>query len=117
VIVANSTVGLFALREGRPVKVLGGAIYDVPGLTTAGSLDDFWATATAPDPALLQRFIATLAAEIQARGSFYEAAGRLVAADEMARRLLTGTVGPHAPVLPPPRLATLRRARLAAGST
>ncbi|MEM1278367.1 MAG: capsular biosynthesis protein, partial [Pseudomonadota bacterium] len=38
----NSTTGLSALRAGCPVKSLGKAIYDLPGLTHRGSLDSFW---------------------------------------------------------------------------
>jgi capsular polysaccharide export protein len=112
VVVANSTVGLQALRAGKPVKTLGAAVYDMPGLTAQEPLDAFWQSPPSPDPALVHRLIATLVDEVQVRGSFYERAGRRLAAAEMARRIAAGTVGPATPVNPPPRLAGLRRHRL-----
>jgi capsular polysaccharide export protein len=115
VIVANSTVGLLALRNGKPVKTLGAAIYDMPGLTAQAPLDRFWQTPPPPDPALVERLIVTLAAEVQVRGSFYQREGRRVAAAAMAQRLMAGTVGPAKPICPPPRVAGLRRRRLALG--
>ncbi len=41
VVTVNSTVGLAALRAGVPVKPLGDAVYDVPGLTHSGDIARF----------------------------------------------------------------------------
>jgi capsular polysaccharide export protein len=113
VIVANSTVGLHALRAGKPVKTLGAAVYAMPGLTAQMPLDAFWHDPPPPDRARLDRLLATLAVQVQVRGSFYERRGRRLAAAEMARRIAAGAVGPARPVFPPPRVAGLRRRRLA----
>ncbi len=48
----NSTVGLRAIVLGRPVKALGRAVWDVPGLAHQGPLDAFWTEGAPPDPAL-----------------------------------------------------------------
>jgi capsular polysaccharide export protein len=74
VVLVNSTVGMSALHHGAPTIVLGRAIYDMPGLTYRGSLDDFWAAAPEckPDRALFERFRSRLIAETQINGSFYK---------------------------------------------
>lgn len=87
VVLANSTVGLHALRMGVPVKALGAAVYDLPGLTHQGDLDAFW---THPDPVneeLERAFVAALAKEIQVEGAFYNRAGQIRAIDGIVERL------------------------------
>ena len=49
VVTINSTSGTLALSEGVPVIALGQAVYDLPGVTFDGSLDDFWGDPGAPD--------------------------------------------------------------------
>ena len=39
----NSTSATLALAPARPVCTIGEAIYNMPGLTIRGHLDDFWA--------------------------------------------------------------------------
>lgn len=111
IITINSTVGIHALRAGRPVKVLGAAIYELPGLTHRGGLDSFWNEPETPDGECVRCFLSALAAEIQVKGSFYNLEGRRVAVAEMAIRILEGRVGPREQwrVTPPPRLRKLRR--------
>lgn len=70
VVTANSTVGLQALYHKTPVKVLGKAIYDIPGLTCSEDLDRYWSNPTRPDPVLYQRFREYLLATNQVNGSF-----------------------------------------------
>jgi capsular polysaccharide export protein len=74
VVVVNSTVGLSALHHGAPTKVCGNALYDMPGLTWQGALNDFWCAAPAskPDHSLYQRFRDHLVATTQLNGSFYK---------------------------------------------
>lgn len=74
VVVVNSTVGLSALLHGAATKVCGKALYDMPGLTFQGSLDEFWRAAadSKPDSALYQRFRDYLVARTQLNGSFYK---------------------------------------------
>ncbi len=114
VLTINSTVGVHALRVGAPVKTLGAAVYAMAGLTHQGPLDGFWTAPQAPDPALVARWLATIAEQIQFKGSFYQKEGRRLAAEAMAARLLEGPVGPVGP-RPAARLANLRAARLARG--
>ncbi len=106
VLVINSTVGLHALRAGRPVKVLGVAIYDMMGLTEQRGLDEIWRAPISPDPQLVDSLVRVLGATIQVRGSFYDLEGRRAAATEMVRRILAMEVNqPGAFIEPPPRLA------------
>lgn len=86
VIVANSTVGLTALRLGAPVIALGKAIYDLSELTFQGPLDGFWADAPPPDPARLATFLAALG-RIQLPGGF-DGEGARPGAEAMAEKLL-----------------------------
>ena len=70
VVTANSTVGLQALYHKTAVKVLGQAIYDIPGLTCSESLEQFWKNPVSPDPELYQKFRNYLLATNQINGSF-----------------------------------------------
>ncbi len=74
VVVVNSTVGLAALQHGAPTKVCGSALYALPGLTFAGSLDMFWkqARSAKPDRDFFARFRGHLIARTQLNGSFYK---------------------------------------------
>ena len=71
VVMINSTVGLQALQEGTPVKVLGNAVYDMAGLTFQGSLDAFWQGPGGVDDDLCKAFRGFLLRTNQANGSFY----------------------------------------------
>lgn len=92
-VTVNSTVGLRALVLNRPVKALGQAVWDVPGLSHQGPLDLFWSEAEAPDPALRDDFLAALQATTQVRGVFYAPEGRARAVAETVERLEAGRVG------------------------
>jgi capsular polysaccharide export protein len=67
----NSTTGLQALFHGKPVKVLGRAIYNLPQLTCQQSLDEFWVHPTAVDRQYYVRFRELLIKNSQLNGSFY----------------------------------------------
>jgi len=73
-ITINSTVGLEALLVGKPVKVMGKAVYDIGGLTYSGKLDEFWKEAFnfRPDMELLEKFVYYLIRETQVNGSVYK---------------------------------------------
>jgi capsule polysaccharide modification protein KpsS len=79
-VMINSTVGLQSIQYGTPVKVLGDAVYDMPGLTHQGSLAEFWRDPGQVDDALYQAFRTYLLCVNQANGSF-------------AKRLPTVTTG------------------------
>jgi capsular polysaccharide export protein len=74
VVVVNSTVGLSALHHGVPTKVCGIALYDLPGLTYAGSLAKFWRAApeAIPQRDLYLKFREHLVRRTQVNGSFYK---------------------------------------------
>ncbi|NTV96354.1 MAG: capsular biosynthesis protein [Thiobacillus sp.] len=86
-VTVNSTSGLQALAMDAPVTVLGEAVYDVPGLTFQGSLDDFWHQAVAPDQRLRDAYLDAMAACIQVRGVFYREPGLGAAVNEAVTRL------------------------------
>ncbi len=87
VVTVNSTVGIWALRVGRPVMTLGAAVYDIPGLTYQGELDRFWTEAVPARPELWEAFVRTMAAHIQIRGVYYKREGREAAVQAAARKL------------------------------
>ncbi len=74
VITVNSTVGVTALLMGKPVKVMGEAIYDIDGLTFKGKLDEFWKESLSfkVDEEILKGFINYLKDNILINGSFYK---------------------------------------------
>jgi len=87
VVTVNSTAGVTAMKAGKPVKTLGQAIYDVPGLVFQGSLDDFWTNAQPPDTILRKAYIRAMAACIQVKGGFFSETGLRAAVEESAYRL------------------------------
>jgi len=105
VVLVNSTVGLTALRSGRPTKTLGAAIYDLPGLTEQAPLDAFWQDPAVPDAGFVDVFVRALARATQLKGSLYDPAGMEAGAQEIVRRVATGVGQSSWFVYPPPRLA------------
>ena len=71
VVVINSTVGFSALLHGTPVKAMGRAIYDMPGLTSQEPLDRFWQNPGTVSKALFRAFRRHLVATTQINGSFH----------------------------------------------
>ena len=67
-ICVNSTSATLALAEGRPVCVLGDAIYRIPGLTFEGHIDDFWSNPGRPEPGLYDDFRRVLVERCLIRG-------------------------------------------------
>jgi len=106
VITVNSTVGISALLHGAPTIALGEAIYDLPGLTFQGHLEDFWQQAAPPDTVLLQAFLNTVRHYTQINGNLYTPQGIAMALNACVQRL------EHAA-----RLPTSKPGRPAAGTT
>jgi len=71
VVTVNSTVGSQALVQHCPTMALSDPIYNLPGLTFQGTLDDFWSRCQRPDPELLHCFRATVIHTTQVNGGFY----------------------------------------------
>ena len=87
VVTVNSTSGIKALQQGRPVKTLGQAIYDIEGLTHQSPLDDFWKAPCPPESGFVDNFVALVAATIQIRGTHFTKEGMLAAARNAAEQL------------------------------
>lgn len=95
-VTVNSTSGLAALQAGCPLKITGVAIFDVPGLTFQGALDDFWTKASPPDRDLVNDYIRLLAGAVHIRGGYYTQSALDVAVTATVDRLEQGL-----PWLPP----------------
>lgn len=95
VVVINSTVGLSALHHQTPVITLGKAVYNIPGLTFQGPLQQFWTEAQqqVPDLGLYWKFRNYVVDHTQLNGSFYKP---LPGSDA------SGLVGPPAVLSAPP---------------
>lgn len=86
-VTVNSTTGTLALGTGIPVAVLGTAIYDLPGITHQGSLDDFWAKPISPDHDLYEAFRRVLVSRCLLHGGFSNTAARAILLSQAALRL------------------------------
>lgn len=76
-ITMNSTVGTQSLQALTPIKVLGTAVYDIPGLTYQGDLATFFHAPGSVDAELFDCFRLWLLATNQINGSFYKRASGL----------------------------------------
>ena len=74
-VTVNSTSATFALASGVPVIALGRAVYDLPGLTHQGSLEQFWRAPSPPDAGLFEDFRRVLAHACLLEGDFFTRAG------------------------------------------
>ncbi|MDD2893190.1 MAG: capsular biosynthesis protein [Halothiobacillaceae bacterium] len=71
VVTINSTVGLSSLYHAVPVKLLGAAVYDVPGLVSPLPLETFWQTPGEVDQELFFRYKRELIRTSQLNANFY----------------------------------------------
>lgn len=71
IITINSTTALQAFYHFAPVKVMGGAFFNMQGLTSQNSLADFWHEPMAPDEEFADQFRSYLLDHGQVNGSFY----------------------------------------------
>ena len=67
----NSTSGLSGLIHNMPVKVLGRAHYDIPGITDQNTLAEFWNHPTPPDSNLFHAYRMYHLNVTQINGNFY----------------------------------------------
>lgn len=89
-ITINSTVGISSIHHRTPVKVMGTAVYDMPGLTFQGSLPEFLRDPGGPpDQDLYRAFRRYLLHANQANGNFYK---RVVGERGIGVRWFTGEV-------------------------
>ncbi len=89
-VVVNSTIGITALRLGVPLKVLGNAVFDMPGLSAQQPLAAFWHDPQPPDPRLVADFMRVLTGTIQVRGGYYEPNSQQCAVAEAVEQLEQG---------------------------
>ncbi|WP_420381094.1 capsule biosynthesis protein [Novosphingobium sp.] len=91
----NSTSGTLGLAMGKPVVVLGDAVYDIPGLTHEGGLDSFWCDPQTPDPVLYDAFKRSLHARCLVRGGLASASAMRILIENSVDGLLldTGAAG------------------------
>lgn len=69
-VTVNSTSGTLGLRAGKPVFVLGSAIYDIRGITHQGRLDHFWSKPEPPNMKIYHAFQRVLHARCLIPGGF-----------------------------------------------
>lgn len=74
-VLVNSTTATLAMQLKSPVIALGTALFNLPGLTFQGPLDQFWHQASPPDPVLFKNFRRTLIHLTQINGDFYSEDG------------------------------------------
>lgn len=71
VVTVNSSAGFSALYHGCPLKSLGDAAYNIPGLANIGPLDSFWQNPEKPDEAVYEAMQTALHQTTQYPGGFY----------------------------------------------
>ena len=67
----NSTSGIIALENGIPTITLSNPIYNLPGLTSQATLDEFWNEHLPPDAKLFKNFRRVVINTTQVNGGFY----------------------------------------------
>ena len=91
-IAVNSTAASRALALDRPVKLLGQSVFNIPGLTFQGELDEFWTQGEAPQAALRDAACALLCAAYMVRGVYFAREGRTAAVLATVERLDRGLI-------------------------
>jgi len=91
-IAVNSTAASRALALDRSVKLLGQSVFNIPGLTFQGELDDFWTQGEAPQAALRDAAFALLCAAHMVRGVYFAREGRNAAVRATVERLDRGLI-------------------------
>lgn len=108
-VMVNSSAALEALEMGVAVKALAPAIYDMPGITFQGSLDELWQTGFKPDNEVYAAFVSILKHSTQVPGALYGKQAIKSAVEHMANKILSKQLNlPGGYVDPPPRLGANR---------
>lgn len=74
-VTVNSTSGTLSLAAGKPVKVLGEAVYDIPDITNQDPLDLFWRQPGTPHAETWDAFYRLMAHRCLIHGAFLSNAG------------------------------------------
>jgi len=105
-VMVNSSAALEAIDQGLSVKTLAPAIYDIPGMTFQGELDDFWVTGFRPRQEIVMAFVKVLKHSTQVPGALYGKAAIESAANAMAGKVIQKQLNqPAGYVEVPPRLS------------
>lgn len=91
VVLVNSTTGMSALDQGKPLIALGSAIFDMEGLTFQGSLKDFWTALQPPNKSLFRKFCEVLLATSLINGNLYSDRGVAVGVKAAIKMLARDT--------------------------
>ena len=83
----NSTSATLALAAGSPVCTLGEAIYNIPGMTFARHIDEFWNNPVPPEPGLYGAFRRVLVDRCLVRGGLASESAVKTLIDSMLLRL------------------------------
>ena len=83
-VLINSTVGISSMYHQTPVKAMGRAIYDFPGLTHQGSLETFWQNPEKVDAKKYTAYRNYLIAKTQLNGSIYTSINNAESAEGVA---------------------------------
>ncbi len=86
-VTVNSTVGALSVGLNCPTITLSDPIYNLPGLTYQGILDEFWQDEVRPDAELFKHFRNTVIHTTQVNGGLYSKQG-IAMAVENCRRVL-----------------------------
>ena len=97
-VTVNSTSATLALRHNVPTIALGTAIYDLPGITHQGKLDDFWARPQAPDAETFEAFRRVLHDRCLVYGGFASKSAVETLVDSTVERLMTQGPSPIQPM-------------------
>lgn len=87
-VTVNSTTGCISLAAGVPTIALSDPIYNLPGLTFQGGVDDFWLAEDKPDQELFRCFRNAVMVATQINGGFYCRQGIELAVKNSARVLV-----------------------------
>lgn len=87
----NSTSATLALAAGSPVCALGDAVYNIPGLTFVGHLDEFWMDPVPPEPGLYGAFRRVLVDRCLVRGGLASESAVATLVNSMTERLCSLT--------------------------
>lgn len=87
-VTVNSTSAMIALENNCPVIALGGSIYNMPGLTYYGKLDEFWNSfCLKTDRDLFYGFKRFVILETQVNGGFYCDKGIRIAVKNIVKKI------------------------------
>jgi len=87
VVTVNSTLGCLSVGVGCPTVALSDPIYNLPGLTFQGKLDEFWGNQSRPEAELFRCFRNAVIHTTQVNGGFYCRDGISMAVNDSLRLL------------------------------